>query len=134
MGISIPNICDANYVTNAHRSHKQTNQTDGTITVQCKVNTFFFSIVGTKIELFDLHDYYGIQHRHCFVEAMIANNTLHKGMYHIMQEWYEYIDKNIHIQADLIGKHGSNFIRFSIILIIFVKILKVFKHSIISLF
>ncbi|XP_055301148.1 deoxynucleoside kinase-like [Sitodiplosis mosellana] len=40
--------------------------------------------------------------RHCFVEAMLANNTLHKGMYNIMQEWYNYINENIHIQADLI--------------------------------
>lgn len=34
---------------------------------------------------------------------MLANNTLHKGMYNIMQEWYNYINENIHIQADLIG-------------------------------
>lgn len=34
---------------------------------------------------------------------MLANNTLHKGMYNIMQEWYNYINDNIHIQADLIG-------------------------------
>lgn len=36
---------------------------------------------------------------------MLANDTLHKGMYNIMQEWYNYINDNIHIQADLIGKY-----------------------------
>jgi len=40
--------------------------------------------------------------RHCFVEAMLSNGTLHRGMYNIMQEWYNYIDENIHLQADLI--------------------------------
>lgn len=39
---------------------------------------------------------------------MLANNTLHKGMYKIMQEWYNYINDNIHIQADLIGKYSEN--------------------------
>lgn len=34
---------------------------------------------------------------------MKANNTLHVGMYNIMQEWYNYINNNMHIQADLIG-------------------------------
>lgn len=38
---------------------------------------------------------------------MLANNTLHKGMYNIMQEWYNYINDNIHIQADLIGNLNS---------------------------
>lgn len=35
---------------------------------------------------------------------MLTNGTLHKGMYNIMQEWYNYINDNVHIQADLIGK------------------------------
>lgn len=43
--------------------------------------------------------------RYCFVEAMLANQTLHQGMYNIMQEWYNYINEKIHIQADLIGKY-----------------------------
>lgn len=43
--------------------------------------------------------------KYCFVEAMLNNNTLHKGMYNILQEWYTYIDNNIPIQADLIGKY-----------------------------
>lgn len=42
--------------------------------------------------------------RHCFVEAMLTNGTLHKGMYNIMQEWYNYINESVHIQADLIGE------------------------------
>lgn len=52
------------------------------------------------IELIILH----FCNRNCFVECMVSNGTLHKGMYNIMQEWYDYINKNIHIQADLIGK------------------------------
>lgn len=47
--------------------------------------------------------FYIISFRNCFVECMLSNGTLHKGMYNIMQEWYEYINQNIHIQADLIG-------------------------------
>lgn len=40
--------------------------------------------------------------RYCFVENMYANGTLHKGMYQILQDWYRFIEKSIHIQADLI--------------------------------
>lgn len=40
----------------------------------------------------------------CFVENMLNNGVLHPAMYDIMQEWYNYIDENIPIQADLIGK------------------------------
>lgn len=40
----------------------------------------------------------------CFVENMLNNGVLHPAMYDIMQEWYNYIEENIHIQADLIGK------------------------------
>lgn len=50
-------------------------------------------------------DYFRFVCRNCFVEAMLTNGTLHKGMYDIMQEWYNYIDENIHIQADLIGTY-----------------------------
>lgn len=41
--------------------------------------------------------------RYCFVEAMFANDVLHKGMYDILQEWYNYIDENIDdVKPDLI--------------------------------
>lgn len=40
--------------------------------------------------------------RYCFVENMLASGSLHQGMYNILQEWYEFIHVNIHIQADLI--------------------------------
>lgn len=40
----------------------------------------------------------------CFVENMLNNGVLHPAMYDIIQEWYNYIDENICIQADLIGK------------------------------
>lgn len=38
---------------------------------------------------------------------MYANGTLHKGMYQILQDWYRFIEKSIHIQADLIGNFFS---------------------------
>lgn len=47
---------------------------------------------------------------------MLANKTLHKGMYNIMQEWYNYINDNMHIQADLIGE--SNFWIFCLGLVV----------------
>ncbi|XP_055849482.1 deoxynucleoside kinase isoform X2 [Episyrphus balteatus] len=40
--------------------------------------------------------------RYCFVENLYSNNTLHEGMYQILDEWYKFIEKSIHIQADLI--------------------------------
>jgi len=40
--------------------------------------------------------------RYCFVENMYKNGTIHEGMYEILKEWYQFIDKSIHIQADLI--------------------------------
>ncbi|XP_055523245.1 deoxynucleoside kinase isoform X1 [Wyeomyia smithii] len=40
--------------------------------------------------------------RYCFVENMLANGMLHQGMYNILQDWYEFIDANVYIQADLI--------------------------------
>lgn len=43
--------------------------------------------------------------RNCFVESMLASGSLHQGMYNVLQEWYDFICCNIHIQADLIGKH-----------------------------
>lgn len=42
--------------------------------------------------------------RYCFVENMLSNGVLHQGMYNVMQEWYNYIRENVHIQADLIGE------------------------------
>ncbi|XP_040159350.1 deoxynucleoside kinase isoform X1 [Anopheles arabiensis] len=40
--------------------------------------------------------------RNCFVESMLASGSLHQGMYNVLQEWYDFICCNIHIQADLI--------------------------------
>lgn len=40
--------------------------------------------------------------RYCFVENMYKNNTIHEGMYNVLQDWYSFIEKSIHIQADLI--------------------------------
>lgn len=34
---------------------------------------------------------------------MRSSGILHPAMYDIMQEWYKYIEDNVHIQADLIG-------------------------------
>lgn len=44
-----------------------------------------------------------ISFRNCFVEAMLMNGTLHKGMYNIIHAWYEHINQSYNIQADLIG-------------------------------
>lgn len=35
---------------------------------------------------------------------MRSSGVLHEGMYNILQEWYEFIHTNHHVQADLIGK------------------------------
>lgn len=40
--------------------------------------------------------------RYCFAEVMVENNILHRGMYNILQKWYDFIDRNIQIRADLI--------------------------------
>lgn len=52
-----------------------------------------------------------LSRRYCFVEAMLENNTLDKGMYNILQEWYDYIMGNMDIQTDLISiyRHFFNF-------------------------
>lgn len=56
---------------------------------------------------------------------MLANNTLHKGMYNIMQEWYNYINDSIHIQADLIGMYiftASMFMKWLISFVVVVSL------------
>lgn len=40
--------------------------------------------------------------RYCFVEKMLSNGMLHEGMYHILQEWYEFIHEQHEIPCDLI--------------------------------
>ena len=40
--------------------------------------------------------------RNCFVEKMLSNGTLHQGMYHVLQEWYEFIHEHHKIPCDLI--------------------------------
>ncbi|XP_005182530.2 deoxynucleoside kinase isoform X1 [Musca domestica] len=40
--------------------------------------------------------------RYCFVENMYRNKIIDDGMYHVLQEWYNFIDNSIHVQADLI--------------------------------
>lgn len=34
---------------------------------------------------------------------MYRNKIIDDGMYHVLQEWYNFIDNSIHVQADLIG-------------------------------
>lgn len=48
-------------------------------------------------------DFLIIVNRHCFVENMYRNRIMEPTMYQILQEWYQFIDKIVHIQADLIG-------------------------------
>lgn len=40
--------------------------------------------------------------RNCFVENMYKTKVMDEGMYHILQEWYDFIDKTMEIRADLI--------------------------------
>lgn len=40
--------------------------------------------------------------RHCFVESMRMEGTLNQGMYHVLQEWYDFIDEYHQVRADLI--------------------------------
>ncbi|KNC27974.1 Deoxynucleoside kinase [Lucilia cuprina] len=40
--------------------------------------------------------------KHCFVENMFRNKIIDAGMYHVLQEWYRFIEDSIHIRADLI--------------------------------
>jgi deoxynucleoside kinase len=40
--------------------------------------------------------------RFCFVENMVNSGILHRGMYNVLNEWYEHIEKTIHLQTDLI--------------------------------
>lgn len=39
--------------------------------------------------------------KNCFVEALYNDRILEEGMYYILHEWFDYIERNIHIQADL---------------------------------
>lgn len=40
--------------------------------------------------------------RYCFVEKMLSNGMLHEGMYHVLQEWYEFIHQHHTVHCDLI--------------------------------
>ncbi|KAG5681752.1 hypothetical protein PVAND_011161 [Polypedilum vanderplanki] len=40
--------------------------------------------------------------RYCFVEKMLASGILQEGMYHVLQEWYNFIHEHHQIQCDLI--------------------------------
>jgi deoxynucleoside kinase len=40
--------------------------------------------------------------RYCFVEKMLQNGMLHEGMYHVLQEWYEFIHEHHKVHCDLI--------------------------------
>lgn len=40
--------------------------------------------------------------RHCFVESLFSNGLLHASCYHVLQEWYDYINEHHTIDCDLI--------------------------------
>lgn len=40
--------------------------------------------------------------RYCFVEKMLSSGVLHEGMYHVLQEWYDFINEHHKVQCDLI--------------------------------
>lgn len=41
--------------------------------------------------------------KNCFVENMLQTGVLHRGMYNVIHEWYNFISSNVHLRADLIG-------------------------------
>lgn len=40
--------------------------------------------------------------RKCFVETLKEMEKIHEGAYYVLQEWYEYINENHHMNCDLI--------------------------------
>lgn len=48
--------------------------------------------------------------RHCFVEHMIRNGIMHPAESSVLDEWFRFIQQQIPIQADLIGKYEHNVI------------------------
>lgn len=40
--------------------------------------------------------------RNCFVEKMLSSGMIQPGMYHVLQEWYDFIYEHHKIQCDLI--------------------------------
>ncbi|XP_037892713.1 deoxynucleoside kinase isoform X2 [Glossina fuscipes] len=40
--------------------------------------------------------------KYCFVENLYKSKLMEPAMYHILQEWYKFIEESIHIRADLI--------------------------------
>lgn len=40
--------------------------------------------------------------RYCFIEILLENNKIKKEEYDILHKWYEYIDKNINLNPNLI--------------------------------
>lgn len=75
------------------------------------VGIYFFSYyklllsyIVTVLKSFCVHIFtYFLHFRHCFVENMFRNEIIDAGMYHVLQEWYKFIEDSIHIRADLIG-------------------------------
>lgn len=39
--------------------------------------------------------------RHCFVENMLAEGSLNRGMYQVLQSWYDFIDEYHQVRADM---------------------------------
>lgn len=40
--------------------------------------------------------------RYCFVEKMLRSNMIHESMYHVLQEWYDFIHEHHQIHCDLV--------------------------------
>lgn len=40
--------------------------------------------------------------RYCFVEKMLSSGMIHDGMYHVLQEWYDFINEHHKVACDLI--------------------------------
>lgn len=54
--------------------------------------------------------------RYCFVEHMMRAGTLHPAQFAVLDEWFRFINKQIPIDADLIGQ-CENFFNISLLIL-----------------
>lgn len=59
---------------------------------------------------------------------MFRNKIIDAGMYHVLQEWYKFIDNSIHVQADLIGKYLKDLFQKFVIVKILIPLKFTYVH------
>lgn len=52
--------------------------------------------------------------RHCFVEHMMRSGVMHPAESSVLDEWFRFIQQQILIQADLIGKYKYSLLIFNL--------------------